>query len=145
MSQTKKRKKAEPSGKPVSNLSMRKALVQGKPETKTTCDQMRRCKTCERVSEAEHTRQMEEFGKQNEALAKVCYDQQVDITKLQNRLEAINKHYAEILREYAKLDEKIAKLDEETFDHLGPESVNLGVALDWLGVLLVEPKSEGKK
>ena len=34
------------------------------------------------VSEAEHVRQGEEFGKQNEALAKVCYDQQVDITKL---------------------------------------------------------------
>jgi len=64
--------------------------------------------------------------------------------KLQNRLEAINKHYAEILREYAKLDEKIAKLDEETFDHLGPESVNLGVALDWLGVLL-SPKELDQK
>jgi len=44
---------------------------QKKAETKTTCDQMRRCKTCERVSEAEHTKLQEAHKKSVQKLGEI--------------------------------------------------------------------------
>ena len=113
MSQT-KRKKAETKTKTVAQLVY----------TCKTLRNTRYCKACmgkceyddeptflgRWVSEVEYTKSMEEYGKQNEALAKVCYDQQVNISELQTEVEQLKA-----VRDALGISNKKALEDRNTF------------------------------
>jgi len=75
----------------VSQTKRKKA----EPETKTTCDQMRRCKTCERVSEAEHIKLQDEI---------ILWQNRYAVNTargiaLEKRLEAIKQHWEQMPKE----------------------------------------------
>ena len=111
MSQT-KRKKAEPETKTVQELIELVCLRcsgSGHVPTKEIVDAILKSRW---VSEVEHIKSMEEFGKQNEALAKVCGDLKEETVRLENEnknlridnqsLLEITQYNSDNLNTYAK-------------------------------------------
>jgi len=84
-------------------------LIKGDKAIEALCKEIR-------VSEAEHTKSMEEYGKQNEALAKVCYDQQVDISKLQAKVREIDANELKAIKLAEKVVGENAKIKTEIED-----------------------------
>jgi hypothetical protein len=129
-----KRKKAEPETKTVQELIELVCLRcsgSGHVPTKEIVDAILKSRW---VSEVEHIKSMEEFGKQNEALAKVCYN-------LSKRLEAI-KEAVEFMvlgripeQEDTEYDEGYSKGYYDAKDQIKDR-------LREFGVLLSEPKNE---
>jgi len=68
------------------------------------------------VSEVEYTKSMEEYGKQNEALATVCYNQQVDISKLQAKVREIEANELKAIKLAEKVVGENAKIKTEIED-----------------------------
>jgi len=126
MSQT-KRKKAEPSGKPVSNLSMRKALVQGKPETKTyrdyanefidLChskagyDERQRFLQQKLVSEVEHQAKIKEMQEEfNSYCAKTQANCNHCAVKHTEKIEVLEGENTKLREELVRQNAKLAKM-----------------------------------
>jgi len=104
------------------------------------------------VSEVEYARQGEEFGKQNEALAKVCGDLKDEIGVLEGRLEAIKQHYEKMPKceTCPSLQKDVANDLTECSNYEEGDFCLCLPIMKWregLGVLLAldQPKNEAKK